>query len=429
MTTLRQRLFWKIYVTLLASLIGVAVLMGAIWRLMGETPEDRLTALRANVTAAAAAPGHDVSSAALRELGDKGNADLTIYGGDGRLVASGDRAVALRDDLTKQEQHWHARIDLADGRIVMVRLRPPRHDPGLHILTAVLLVATAAGLAAIPMTARLTRRLETLRAGMARWGSGETSARVDERGSDEVALVARTFNVAAERIEAMLRSQRALLANASHELRSPLARLRIAVELWAEAPAPAAQAEIVRNLSEIDSLVEEILLSSRLDHPTAPAEIFDRVDLLGLSAEEAARVGAGVSGESVEVDGNPTLLRRLLRNLLENATRHGEPPVAVEVVRVGAEARLIVSDRGRGVPESERARVFEPFYRPAGVGEDRGGWGLGLALVRQIAGHHGGSVTCAAAPEGGSRFTAVLPAAPLEQPTAARVMQPVGKVA
>ena len=415
MTTLRRRLFWKIYVTLLASLIAVAVLMGAIWRLMGETPEDRLATLRANVTAAAAVPDHDVSSTALQELGDKGNADLTVYSGDGRLVASGDRAVALRDDLTKQEQHWHTRIDLPDGRIVMVRLRPPRHDPGLHILMAVLLVATAAGLAAIPMTARLTRRLETLRAGMARWGGGDTSARVDEHGSDEVALVAHTFNLAAERIEAMLRSQRALLANASHELRSPLARLRIAVELWMEVPAPAAQAEIVRNLSEIDGLVEEILLSSRLDHPTAGSEAFDRVDLLGLAAEEAARVGARVGGDAVEVEGNATLLRRLLRNLLENATRHGEPPVAVHVALAGIEVRVVVSDHGRGVPERERERVFEPFYRPAGVGEDRGGWGLGLALVRQIARHHGGSVLCTSGPEGGSRFTVLLAAATAEE--------------
>ena len=415
MRSLRGRLFWKIYATLLASLIAVAVLMGAIWRLVGETPEERWSNLRTQVLAALPDPA--ASDAALRALADRTGTDLSIYAADGQLLAHAGRTVMLRDDLTRQEQHWRTRIDLGQGRVVMARLRPPDHDPGRRILVAVLLVATAAALAAIPMTARLTRRLEALRSGMARWGAGDTAARLDEQGSDEVALVARTFNGAAERLDALLRSQRALLANASHELRSPLARLRIAVELAGEAPSAANRAEIVRNLGEIDALVEEILLSSRLEHANAPLGARDRVDLLGLAAEEAARTGAEVEGEALEVDGNPTLLRRLLRNLLENAVRHGRTPVRVLIRREGATARITVADRGTGVPAAERERVFEPFYRPAGHGEDGGGWGLGLALVRQIAVHHGGHVRC----EGDtteSRFVVWLPSVDLRQPSA-----------
>ena len=406
MTTLRGRLFWKIYVTLLASLIGVAVLMGAIWRLVGETPEERWTSLRNQVTATVVT--QDLPETTLQRLAERTNADVSLYSSEGHLLAHAGRPVMLRDDLSRQEQHWHTRIDLGDGRVVMARLRPPVRDPGQRILVVVLVVAMTAGLAAIPMTARLTRRLERLRVGMARWGAGDTGARLDERGSDEVALVARTFNGAAERIDGLLRSQRALLANASHELRSPLARLRVAVELAAVAPSAATQGEIVRSLGEIDALVAEILLSSRLEHDGAPVNRFDRVDLLGLAAEEAARVGARAEGSPVEVDGDATLLQRLLRNLLENAVRHGGGPVWVEVAQEGREARITVSDHGPGVPPEERERVFEPFYRPAGHGEDQGGWGLGLALVRQIATHHGGRVSCDGDAGGGSRFVVHL---------------------
>ncbi len=193
-------------------------------------------------------------------------------------------------------------------------------------------------------------------------------------------MVARTFNAAAGRIEGLLKSQQALLANASHELRSPLARLRVAIEIWLARPGPEAQEEIVRDLGEIDALIEEILLASRLDHggPTIARE--ERIDLLGLAAEEAARLGPGagaaVTGEAaVEIDGDRKLLRRLIRNLLENAGKHGRPPIEVAVTRRGGSARLAVSDRGATIPSEERERVFEPFYRPAGRGESSGGWG------------------------------------------------------
>ena len=168
-------------------------------------------------------------------------------------------------------------------------------------------------------------------------------------------------------------------------------------------PAAATHAEILRGLAEIDGLVGEILLSSRLDHPSLiPSE---EVDLLGLAAEEAAPFEAVVSGEAV---GNARLLRRLLRNLLENAAQHGRPPIHVAVSRQGMEAVIIVSDQGEGIAPEERKRVFKPFHRPAECGEG-GGWGLGLALVRQITQRHGGQVTCET--DGtGSRFVVRLPA-------------------
>ena len=271
-------------------------------------------------------------------------------------------------------------------------------------------VVCGVGLAAFPITALLTRRLEALRAGMERWGQGGadhggTHAPLDARGDDEVALLARTFNNAAARLDALLLAQKRLLANASHELRSPLARLRFAVE---SGTPEGERMEVVRNLAEMDDLVGELLLASRLEHLSPERDTREQVDLLGLAAEEAVRVDAAVSGTPVEISGAIVLLRRLMRNLLENAAKHGRPPIEVTVAALASGAEIVVTDAGAGIAPADRERVFEPFFRPGGVGEDRGGWGLGLALVRQIAERHGGTATCEASPAGGSRFVVRL---------------------
>ena len=304
------------------------------------------------------------------------------------------------------------RIDLADGRILLARPRPPPH-PGLHILAMALLVAGGVALTVYPIAGRLTRRLEGLRSGVESWGAGALSLRLDETGNDEVAVVARAFNAAAGRVEDLLTSQKALLANASHELRSPLARLRMAIELWQERQATEIHEEIVRNLAEIDQLVAEILLASRLNHGAPDARAGTRVDLRraggrgggAVRGERRRRAGRRRRSRSI---GDARLLRRLIRNLLENAGRHGRPPIEVEVTGRPAGARIVVSDRGDGIPPAERERVFEPFYRPAGRSESAGGWGLGLSLVRQIARRHGGTAFCEEATGGGSRFVVDL---------------------
>ena len=163
---------------------------------------------------------------------------------------------------------------------------------------------------------------------------GDLSARLPEGGQDEVADLSRRFNAAAERVQslmasqaALLQSQKSLLANASHELRSPLARIRMAIELVGAQGSPTARAEIQRNIAELDGLVDEILLASRLDAREADMGTVEPVDLIGLVAEESARVGAALevpdgTGDII-VPGVAKLLRRAVRNLLENAVRHG----------------------------------------------------------------------------------------------------------
>jgi two-component system, OmpR family, sensor histidine kinase RstB len=230
---------------------------------------------------------------------------------------------------------------------------------------------------------RLTRRLERLHRGVTALGEGDLSARVRVEGRDEVARLAEGFNQAAERIERLVGANKSMLASASHELRTPLARIRMAVELMKERADPARKQELERDIAELDALIDEILLASRLD-ALPGVENGETVDLLALAAEEASRYGVEAEGASMMVRGDARLLRRMIRNLLENAKRHGAPPVTVSLKN----SELSVCDSGIGVPAAERERVFEPFYRGAR------GSGLGLSIVRQIARRHGGDVRC-----------------------------------
>jgi signal transduction histidine kinase len=237
---------------------------------------------------------------------------------------------------------------------------------------------------------------------------------VPERGNDEVAFLAQRFNQAAERVETLIQSHRSLLANASHELRSPLARIRMGLELMVPEPSPRAREEITRNIAELDQLIDEILLASRLDAREADMGTVETVDLTGLAAEECARVDAdlevraGTDSHLLTVRGVPRLLRRAIRNLLENARRYGAGETQVEIGSRDGLAEIRVSDRGPGVPAGLRERIFEPFYRLPGASERHGGVGLGLALVKSITERHGGSVRCEDRPGGGASFVITL---------------------
>jgi signal transduction histidine kinase len=183
--------------------------------------------------------------------------------------------------------------------------------------------------------------------------------------------------------------------------------------------------EIDTNVAELDALVEEVLLASRLDAAREQLR-GEPVDLLAVAAEEASHVDASVDADgSVFVVGETRLLHRALRNLLENARRYGGGQIDVSLRRLagatGPRAEIQVCDRGPGVPPDMRQRIFEPFFRMPGHAEQDGGVGLGLALVKQIAERHGGSVRCEARAGGGSCFVIELPAAPAHAPAAAAV--------
>lgn len=320
----------------------------------------------------------------------------------------------------QREQEQAAWIDLAGGWAEPA-LQPLAEADAPPIQRLAWVGATLAGLllvlaaAAYPVVRSLTRRLETLRDAVQAFGQGALQQRVPVQGDDEVADLARSFNAAAERIEALVQTQRQWLANASHELRSPLARLKLALELLDGAdPDRAAhrRAEIARNIAELDALVEEILLAARLQAGEQAPLPMATVELVALTAEEVAASGAQLQTSPAElyVLGDERLLRRALRNLLDNAARYA-PGVPAQVhLRAQVDAiEWWVCDRGPGVPEAQRQRVFEPFYRLPGHAEHAGGVGLGLSLVRQIAHAHGGSVRCEPHAGGGACFVLRLP--------------------
>ncbi|TNF59678.1 MAG: HAMP domain-containing protein [Burkholderiales bacterium] len=335
-------------------------------------------------------------------------------------------------------------VTMKDGQTLYVQLPRPSRPTGSPVPTRraqawlqspagfawlLGLVALAVALGAYPIVRRLTQRLERLQKGVERWGEGDLSTRLPVQGQDEVAFLAQRFNAAAERVQTLLQSHKTLLANASHELRSPLARIRIGLELLGPQAGDGRQrAEIARSIDELDQLIDEILLASRLDLRDAsePGALgpTEEVDLVGLAAEECARSGAelemapGVS--PLLIQGHPRLLRRLLRNLLENARRYGRAEEAgtgpqeaqVRLVLSRGEAGgacVAVEDRGPGVPPEYRGRIFEPFFRLPGSSEREGGVGLGLSLVRTIAERHGGQVRCEGREGGGARFVVTLP--------------------
>jgi signal transduction histidine kinase len=413
---MRGSLFIKIYATVLASLVVVA-LVSAVFVRLGQDEQDMGWLERRDRFVAAMLPAEadpQAQQVVLDRLADAIDGDIAVFAPDGTLLASagGPPPPGDKPEEGRRRRDRHGidfALHLADGRVVTVsssiEFGPGRRSPLLYLL----LIAGGIGVAAYPIVRHLTRRLERLRHGVETWGGGTLSIRVDDRGSDEIAAVAQTFNMAADRIEKMLDANRSLLANASHELRSPLARLRMAVDMGGDTPSADLRAEAVRNLGEIDALVEEILLASRLDH-IETLERREAVDLLALTAEEGARQGVAVEGSASTVEGDPKLLVRLVRNLMQNALRHGRPPVVARVDQHGDAVRLAVLDQGDGISDGESERVFEPFYRPSGRAESAGGWGLGLSLVRQIAAHHGAVVSYERPAGGGSCFTVDFPA-------------------
>jgi len=432
-----KHLSLRIYLTVVAALLLFALLAGWLFqRNMEQVRAQDRAAWSARLAgwaelAQEVLPSPDApepeQAAALADWAQRLRVALALDDASGRRIATTPRYARWEDEGGRR-----IRLALDDGRTLWV-LRPPRHEArspagmghppplreppwwlgggGLLAMLLVLFAAVSAG--AYPVVRRLTRRLEALRHGVEAFGDGQLSHRVAVDGRDEVAAVAASFNRAAERIETLVRAHQSLLANASHELRSPLARLRMALSLLeTDAPEarPARRAEIERNIRELDALVEEVLLASRLD--AAPALQRAPVDLLGLAAEEGAPVDADVGGEALVVSGDERLLRRAVRNLLENARRYApEAPPTVQVLRSGDAAELRVCDRGPGVPADRRERIFEPFYRLPGHAEHAGGTGLGLSLVRQIARRHGGEARCEPRDGGGSCFVLRLPLA------------------
>ena len=391
-TPLHRRLYLRIWLAVVGTIAVLTLLAGWLARLDAE-----------------------------HERAQRPGREILVLDGSGQLVGQ-----APARPVRIPGQGLEFQVTTRDGQTLFIQLprpagRPPGMAPGmppptrfpLNLAWMLALVAVAVALGTYPIVRRLTKRLEAVQHGVRQWGDGNLALRLPEDGSDEVASLARGFNVAAQRVQELLQSHKSLLANASHELRSPLARIRMGLELMGSQPGPEFRNEIARNIQELDQLIDEILLASRLDASEVDIGTKERVDLLGMAAEECARLDAQLQVDStaaeLEVIGIPKLLRRVVRNLLENARRHAAGEVTLHLGAVGAQIEIRVCDQGPGVPEALRERIFEPFYRLPGASERDGGVGLGLALVKSIVLRHGGTVQCENHAGGGACFRVRLP--------------------
>ena len=413
-----RRIYHQFYLTIVASLLGVVVIAAALWRFApAETPSDQAFdmagQLLAGNLAPAAAPAAEQQQA-IAQLHARLGVDLGLFDKERRALALAGAPVPMPP--ARQSGGWvYGRggpawaIRIPDGRWLVARPPPRQRRPVLGIVGFLAAIALLVAICAYPLVRRLTRRLERLQAGVESLGAGDLGARVKVEGKDEVARLAASFNRAAARIEELVAAHRMLLAHTSHELRTPLARIRLGIELLLAAPDSKRKAELEKDIAELDSLIEQILLSSRLN-AVRGLDRSEEVDLLAVAAEEAARYEhCSVSGEAVLVRGDRGLLQRMVRNLLDNAEQHGVPPIAVEVRRDALGAAILVCDHGPGIAPGDRERIFTPFFRAAGAAT---GTGLGLTLVRQIARQHGGDATWTLTPGGLNAIRVKIAGAP-----------------
>ncbi len=279
------------------------------------------------------------------------------------------------------------------------------------------IVVWAVASRALAPVARIRRQVDAIDA-------HRLDRRVPVRGTgDEIDLLASTMNRMLERVEDGYAAQQRFVGDASHELRSPLASMRQFAELGRTHPYATSTTELAEVVldegTRMQDILEGLLLLARLDEGAVRASgVVELDELIADEAGRAQQMGAvpvevGASAP-VSVDGDARLLRRAVRNLLDNASRHARSRITVGVRSAGGRALVWVDDDGPGIDEAERALVFERFARLDDArSRDAGGSGLGLAIVREIVHAHGGRARVERAPSGGARFVIELPAAHL----------------
>jgi two-component system, OmpR family, sensor kinase len=381
--------------------------------------------------------------ASLNAIAGRLDARLAVFGPDRQPLARSGEAIPTPpasefDEATQNGSsvghemglgHWVLFPILHDGALrgylqgaLVRRLEPPSLWRAASSFALVLILVA---LFMVPATRGVTRPLEQLTVSIRRFGAGDFSHRVPVHGHDEIAKLAVAMNEMAERLSTLLHTQRELLANVSHELRSPLARIEVALELArGQANPEGPLAEIADDVGELSRLIDDVLATSRLElrPESARPSRLSIPDLLDQASRRA--VAAGLASSRLKLDLQPDLpdamadgelCAHALQNLLDNARKH--TPEATQVTlgaaREGDRIRLFVRDAGPGLPAEELPRLFEPFYRPdaSRTRAAGGGAGLGLSLVRRIAELHGGEPEVKSAPGQGTTFSFTVPAA------------------
>ncbi|TGD74684.1 HAMP domain-containing protein [Mangrovimicrobium sediminis] len=297
-----------------------------------------------------------------------------------------------------------------DGRLrLVIGLPPPRHrllgvlgaNPWLRLLIAVLV----SGLVCYGLSRLVTVRLRAVGKASRQLADGDlhTRIRVRERGGDETDALARDFNVMAEQLEGRIQAQKRLLSDVSHELRSPLARLRVALALAMDAPAKRGDylERMELDIERLEELIGQLLTSQQgtitLDSHIDLVELLRRLcdDASFEGASQGKRVSLHTTLDEALVASHADLLQKCFDNMIRNALRHTaqDSEVTVSLAQEGSHFRVCVEDRGPGVPEAELSRIFDEFYRvDTARTREHGGYGLGLTIARRAIEQHGGSL-------------------------------------
>ncbi len=314
-------------------------------------------------------------------------------------------------------------VELSTGTLTLTASSPLAPvQAGVSALQGILwivvpLLVTGVGATAWLVTGRAFRPVENISSQVERI----TDDRLDERvpvpsSRDEVAHLARTMNTMLDRLSASRRRQREFVSDASHELRNPVATSRAKLEVALANPDNADWEEtasiVLEEQERLSGLVDDMLLLARIDegHKPQPIEV-DLDDLVFAEAARSETIEVDVSAvEPVRVLGDPRQLTQLVRNLVDNAARHGNEQVAITLNGDDSDAVLVVEDDGPGIPPDQQGRIFERFVRlEDSRARDQGGAGLGLALVHAVVVAHGGTIEVEESPIGGARFVATLP--------------------
>lgn len=316
-------------------------------------------------------------------------------------------------------------VSSATANYRWVAIVPPRQDPGQHrlvLLLRVLLSVLVIAIASWWLTRWLVRPVQDLTAATQAFGGGDLGARAGETAAarrDEIGHLARSFNQMASHTEALVAARNRLLGDVSHELRSPLARLNVALELARENRDSAAALDRIEQESQrMDALIGDALHVARAQGPLVKRSAVDLVALVRAAVDDLRfELGEAVppvhvaAPGALTVSGDPELLRRAVDNILRNAARYGADGPQIDIALHRDKATILsVRDYGPGIGAAELPRIFQPFYRTA-TARDRtsGGHGIGLAIVAEAAARHGGRAYAELPEGGGLRVVIQLP--------------------
>lgn len=441
-----RRVFWRVYLHGIILLVAVAAGVGVANKLLWSTMPAPVTmihkrlALYLDQELSVLLDDPRALDHKLDRMAAIFEVNVAIYSAEGQRLADYGQPVEPLEAVPEEAYlRGHGRrqrfaVPLDHGRAYVVGAYQWRWGSAWAWLIIPVVVLLVLALVSLPMARGIARPVERITRAARSLGQGDLTARsgVDAKRRDELGLLARTFDEMAARLERMVNNEKELLANVSHELRTPLARIRIALELAEEEDDAGATRKRLKgiggDLAELEELVEQVLLTARLDltansdgtlplqrGPVAMADIVGEAERRFGRMHDAHRLEVDIEADLPPVDADPKLVRRVLDNLLDNAVKYGDGG-AIELhaeLRVDeGSVAVSVCDRGIGVAPADLPLLFEPFFRSDRSRERAtGGVGLGLALCRRIITAHDGTIEANLREGAGLRVQFTLPLA------------------